>query len=114
MTTPTAQPGPSDPGLPEPVELTLFVSGASDLSAKAVAAARRLCEEHLGGAGEVAVVDVHLDPDALEGTGVMALPALVRVRPLPVRSVVGDLSEVDRVVQALDLPRTARRASGDG
>jgi circadian clock protein KaiB len=85
-------------------ELTLFVSGASDLSARAVADARRLCEAHLAGRYHLSVVDVHQDPAAVLASRVIAAPVLIKHRPLPERRLVGDLSRADKVLTALDLP----------
>lgn len=85
-------------------ELTLFVSGASDLSARAIADARRLCDIHLDGRFHLSVVDVHEDPAAVLTSGVRAAPTLVRNRPLPVRKLVGDLSRTGKVLSALELP----------
>ena len=90
-------------------ELTLFVSGASDLSARAIANARRLCDSHPAGRCHLSVVDVHENPAALLNSRVVAVPTLVKSQPLPVRMLVGDLSDTDRVRLALDLP-----ATGDG
>jgi len=84
--------------------LTLFVSGASELSARAIANAKRLCDTHLDGRYRLAVVDVHDEPaDALR-CQVRAAPTLVKDQPLPVRRVVGDLSDTAKVLLALDVP----------
>jgi len=85
-------------------ELTLFISGASVLSARAIADATRLCDGYLDGRHELSVVDVYEDPTAVLRDGVLATPTLVRNRPLPMRKVVGDLSETDRVLVALGIP----------
>lgn len=87
-----------------PYELTLFVSGASDLSARAIANARTLCDVQLRGRCQLAVVDLHENPSALLRGRVFAAPTLVKSRPLPVRMFVGDLSFTDKVLQALELP----------
>jgi circadian clock protein KaiB len=84
-------------------ELTLFVSGASDLSARAIGNARELCDTHLAGRYELSVVDVHEDVAAALNSDVIAAPTLVRSWPLPVRKLVGDLSRTDKVLIALDL-----------
>jgi circadian clock protein KaiB len=84
-------------------ELTLFISGASDISAHAIADCRRLCDTHLAGRCHLAVIDVHDDPAAVLSADVLAAPTLVRGRPLPVRRVVGDLSDAGRVLKALDI-----------
>jgi circadian clock protein KaiB len=85
-------------------ELTLFVSGASQLSARAIADATALGEIHLGGRYHLCVVDVHIDAAAALSSGVLATPTLVKTSPLPVRRVAGDLSHAERVLLALDLP----------
>ena len=81
-------------------DLTLIVSGASDLSARAIANARALCDTHLRGRSTLSVVDLHASPGT---NGVVAAPTLVRNHPLPVRRIVGDLSQTDKVLLALDL-----------
>jgi circadian clock protein KaiB len=95
-------------------ELTLFVNGASDLSARAIANARRLCESHLAGRYDLHVVDVRDDPAALVSNRLLAAPTLVKSRPLPVRKIVGDLSRTDKVLSALGLPadEVAPRTAG--
>jgi circadian clock protein KaiB len=85
-------------------ELTLFVSGASALAARAIANARRLCELHCKGNYRLSVVDIHEDPSSLMTNNVLATPTLVKTLPAPARRVVGDLSHRDKVVEALDLP----------
>jgi circadian clock protein KaiB len=85
-------------------ELTLFVSGASDLSARAIANVVALCEMHLAGRYHLAVIDVHADPVAALRSGVVVAPTLVKNQPLPVRRHVGDLSHTDKVLLALELP----------
>jgi circadian clock protein KaiB len=109
-----ASPDASSDGLEVPgdledvvYELSLFVSGASDLSARAIANARRICEAHLSGRYHLSVVDVHEDPAALLGSRVVAAPTLVKNLPLPVRLLVGDLSQTEKVLAALGLPVVA-------
>ncbi|MEO8689673.1 MAG: circadian clock KaiB family protein [Solirubrobacteraceae bacterium] len=84
-------------------ELTLFVSGASDLSARAIADARALCDIHLGGGYALSVVDVHEDSAAVLSHGVLAAPTLVRSRPLPLRRFIGDLSQTHDVLLKLEI-----------
>jgi circadian clock protein KaiB len=88
-------------------ELTLFVSGASGRSARAIANARELCDVHLQGQHQLSIVDVHEDPSAVLRDGILAAPTLVKNRPLPARKYVGDLSHTDKVLSALELPLTA-------
>jgi circadian clock protein KaiB len=92
-------------------ELTLFVSGASEISGRAIANARSLCDTYLDGRGRLSVVDVYEDPTLLLPNGVFAVPTLVRDQPLPVRKFVGDLAHVDRVLRALELEGDAPPAT---
>jgi circadian clock protein KaiB len=85
-------------------ELTLFVAGASGLSARAIADARGMCELHLEGEYRLSVVD--LSEDSGDAGHVVAAPMLVRKRPLPERRIVGDLSDTHKVLVALDLERS--------
>jgi circadian clock protein KaiB len=84
-------------------ELTLFVSGASELSARAITDARRLCDDHLGGRFELVVVDVHEHPEAARTSRVLAVPTLIKSRPAPARRRAGDLSQTDNVLLALGI-----------
>jgi circadian clock protein KaiB len=84
-------------------ELTLFVSGASELSSRAIANATSLCEKHLAGRYELSIVNLNDDPAAALDANVHAAPTLVRRRPLPVRMIVGTLSQPSRVLLALEL-----------
>jgi circadian clock protein KaiB len=84
-------------------DLTLFISGASDLSARAVADARHLCDAHLGGRCDLSVVDLHDDAGSGLHSHVLATPTLVRTGPPPTRRIVGDLSDSGKVLLALDL-----------
>jgi circadian clock protein KaiB len=95
-------------------ELTLFVSGASDLSARAITNARQLCDAHLHGRYHLSVVDVHEDPATALSSQVVAAPTLMRNWPLPVRKLVGDLSHDDRVIRALGLPVTKHAPEASG
>jgi circadian clock protein KaiB len=85
-------------------ELTLFVSGASELSSRAIANATSLCEQYLPGRYELSVVHLEDGPSAAFDTNVLAAPTLVRYRPLPVRMIIGDLSQTARVLRVLELP----------
>jgi circadian clock protein KaiB len=84
-------------------ELTLFVNGASDLSARAITNARALCETHLRGRYELSVVDVR-EAAVDFGGELLATPTLVKHRPTPERRLVGALSDPGRVLATLGLP----------
>ena len=83
--------------------LTLYVSGASHHSAKALETVRRLCDEELPGQVELEVVDVADDPALAARDRIVAVPTLVKRRPPPPRQLVGDLADLDRVRTELDL-----------
>jgi circadian clock protein KaiB len=89
-------------------QLTLFVSGASERSARAVDDAKRCCELRLAGHYRLSVVDLYEDSTGVLAGQVLVAPALVRNSPPPVRKVVGDLSDADAVAAVLELP-----AAGD-
>jgi circadian clock protein KaiB len=84
-------------------ELTLYVIGASDLSARAIANVRALCDTYLPGRHHLQVIDLLSDPTAVVGSNVLAAPTLIKSRPLPVRRLVGDLSETAKVLVALEI-----------
>jgi len=83
--------------------LTLFVTGASNLSGRAITNVRALCEAHLEGRYTLQVVDVHKDPQMMSSYDLVAAPALIKEAPLPKRMLVGDLSDTRRVLAALDV-----------
>jgi circadian clock protein KaiB len=83
--------------------LVLFVSGASASSARALRNVQAMCEEHLRGHYELAVIDVHAE-DAAQQRRVLATPTLMRQHPLPERIRVGDFSDHAAVLAALGIP----------
>jgi circadian clock protein KaiB len=83
--------------------LTLFVTGASEMSGRAIANVRTLCEEHLTDRYTLSVVDVHRDPSLMSVHDVVAAPTLIKEAPLPKRMLVGDLSDTARVLASLDV-----------
>ena len=82
--------------------LRLYVVGGTQLADRAIATLRRLEAEHLAGAS-VEIVDLNERPDIAESEGVLATPLLVRLAPPPVRRIVGDLSDVERVRWSLGI-----------
>lgn len=84
--------------------LTLYVSGASPLSAVAIDNVQRICDDQLGGMVDLRIVDVRDQPVLAIAEGVTALPTLVKRMPPPLRQLVGDLSDPDRISVALGLP----------
>lgn len=84
--------------------LTLYVSGASPRSASAIATLRALCATDLAGDVDLRIVDVHDMPASAIADQVVAVPTLVKSRPAPVRRLVGDLGDIDRLREGLGLP----------
>jgi circadian clock protein KaiB len=84
-------------------ELRLYVAGQTAKSVLALANLKRLCEEHLAGKYRIEVVDLLKDPQLARGDQILAIPTLVRKLPAPMRKIIGDLSNTDRVLVGLDL-----------
>ena len=92
----------------EPIwELRLYVAGQTAKSLQAFANLKRICEEHLGGRYQIEVVDLMKNPELAKGDQIFALPTLVRKLPEPVRKIIGDLSNTERVLVGLDLRPSA-------
>jgi circadian clock protein KaiB len=83
--------------------LRLYVAGESPRCEAAVANLRRICEEHLAGRYTIEVVDLLERPRLAKGEQIVAIPTLVRQLPPPVRKIIGDLSNEERVLIGLDL-----------
>ena len=84
-------------------ELRLYVAGQTAKSLQAFANLKRICEEHLGGKYKIEVVDLMKNPELAKGDQIFAIPTLVRKLPEPVRKIIGDLSNTERVLVGLDL-----------
>jgi circadian clock protein KaiB len=84
-------------------DLTLFVTGASALSARAISDVRALCDTYLRGRYQLQVVDIRRNPDLVTSRGVLASPTLIKDFPLPKRVLVGNLSNTNRMLLALDI-----------
>ncbi len=88
-------------------ELRLYVAGQTPRAITAFANLKKICEEHLDGVCSIEVVDLLKNPQLAKGDQILALPTLVRKLPQPVRKIIGDLSNTERVLVGLDLrPRT--------
>lgn len=83
--------------------LRLYVAGNTPKSLLALANLRRICEEHLAGRYRLEVVDLLENPALARGDQILALPALVRQLPPPVKKIIGDFSSAERVLVGLDL-----------
>jgi circadian clock protein KaiB len=83
--------------------LRLYVAGQSPKSLRALANLKRLCEEHLDSEYELEVVDLLENPRLAAGDEIVAIPTLVRRLPTPMRKIIGDLSDPERVIVGLQL-----------
>lgn len=84
-------------------ELRLYVAGMTATSIRAFENLKKLCEEHLHGAYRIQVVDLLDRPTLARGDQIVAVPTLVRRLPTPVKKIIGDLSNTERVLVGLDL-----------
>jgi circadian clock protein KaiB len=84
-------------------DLRLYVAGETPRSVTALENLERICEEHLAGQYRIEVVDLLRDPKLARGDQILAVPTLVRKLPEPVRKIIGDLSNEEKVLVGLDL-----------
>ena len=83
--------------------IKLYVTGQTPRSLQAIANLRRICDVELGGTYEMAVIDVLERPQLAEDEKILATPTVVKELPHPIRRIIGDLSDSDRVLLGLDL-----------
>jgi circadian clock protein KaiB len=88
---------------PDMWELRLYVAGQTPKSMTAFANLKKLCEEHLEGKYKIEVIDLLKNPQLAKGDQIFAIPTLVRKLPQPLKRVIGDLSNTERVLVGLDL-----------
>ena len=88
---------------PEVWALRLYVTGTSPKCERAIENLRRVCEEHLAGRFEIEVVDLLVNPRLAADDRILAVPTLVRKLPVPIRKIVGDLSDTERLLVGLQL-----------
>ena len=84
-------------------ELRLYVAGQTPKSLAAFANLKRFCEEHLAGRYRIEVIDLLEQPQLARGDQIFAVPTLVRKLPEPLRKIIGDLSNTEKVLVGLDL-----------
>jgi circadian clock protein KaiB len=84
-------------------ELRLYVAGQTPLSVEAFNNLKRICEEHLHGRYRIEVVDLLVNPTLARGDQILAVPTLVRQLPPPVKKIIGDFSNSERVLVGLNL-----------
>ena len=84
-------------------DLRLYVAGQTPRAVRAFANLRKICDEHLAGRYRIEVIDLVEDPQLGRGDQILALPTLVRKLPQPIKKIIGDLSNTERVLVGLDL-----------
>ena len=89
-------------------ELRLYVAGQTPKSLAALSNLRRICDDHLKGRYHIDVIDLLAEPQLSRGDQIFAIPTLVRKLPQPVRKIIGDLSDTERVLVGLDLRPAAK------
>ena len=84
-------------------ELRLYVAGQTSKSLAAFANLKKICEEHLAGQYHIEVIDLLKQPQLASGDQILAIPTLVRKLPAPIKKIIGDLSNTERVLVGLDV-----------
>jgi circadian clock protein KaiB len=91
--------------------LRLYVTGVTGKSVRAIENVRRICDQHLKGSYELEVVDLYKNLPLARGDQIIAAPTLIKRLPLPLRRLIGDMSDEARVLVGLDL--RPKRQPGD-
>jgi circadian clock protein KaiB len=86
--------------------LRLYVTGMTPRSARAISNLRAICDEYLEGRYDLEVVDIYQQPVLAKGEQIVAAPTLIKKLPLPMRRIIGDMSNRDHVLLGLDLVRS--------
>ncbi len=94
--------------------LRLYVTGATPKSVRAIENIKRICEEHLKGRYSLKVVDVYQQPVLAKGEQIIAAPTLIKHLPLPLRRIIGDMANTDRLLLGLDLRPAGGKTRGRG
>lgn len=90
---------PDGPG----IQLKLYVTGASPNSARAIANLKSICEKHLTNRYDLEIIDVYQQPLNAQSEHIIALPMLVKSFPLPLKRLIGDMSNTEKVLRGLGL-----------
>lgn len=90
--------------------LRLYIAGQTPKSLKALTNLKKLCAEHMSDSYQIEVIDLMKKPELAQQDQVLAIPTLVRNLPVPIRKIIGDLSDTERVLLGLDL--NASRSAG--
>lgn len=88
--------------------LRLFVTGTTPRCVRAIRNIRAICELNLPGQYDLEVIDIYQNPEQAEGQQIVVTPTLIKQRPFPLRKLIGDLSDVERVLTGLGIERHQR------
>ena len=83
--------------------LRLYVAGSTGRSLRAIDNLRKICDEHLGGRYDLEVIDIYRQLPLARGEQIVAVPTLIKKLPEPLRRLIGDMSDKERVLMGLDL-----------
>ncbi len=93
--------------------LRLYVTGSTPKSMRAVRNIKEICEEHLKGRYELEVIDIYNNPILSRGDQILAAPTLIKKLPLPLRKLIGDMSDTEKVLLGLELKPKKKGRSKD-
>ena len=90
-------------GTQEKYVLRLYITGMTQRSRTALKNLQKVCDEYLGNNYELEVIDIYQQPNLVKGDQIIAVPTLVKKLPVPMRRIIGDLSNEERIILGLDL-----------
>ncbi len=96
---------PKKEAAPKEYVLRLYVTGMTPRSARAVENIKRTCEEYMKGRYDLQVIDIFQQPVLARGEKIVATPTLIKKVPLPLRRLIGDMSDTERILMGLDLKK---------
>lgn len=85
--------------------LRLYVTGMTPKSTRAISNLKKICEEHLGGRYDLQVIDIYQQPALAKGEQIIAAPTLIKKLPLPLRRLIGDMSNTEKMLLGLDMKK---------
>ncbi len=85
--------------------LKLYVAGMTPRSADAIRAVTEVCETHLKGRVDLGIIDIYQQPTLARGEQIVAVPTLIKKLPLPLRKMIGNMADQDKILAGLDLRR---------
>jgi circadian clock protein KaiB len=99
---------------PKNIELRLYVAGQTPKSLAAISNLKKICTEHLDGQYRIEVIDLMKNPALARDHQILAIPTLVRKLPIPIRKIIGDLSDTERVLVGLDIHGSDKKSKKSG